>query len=173
MKIMLKQGFTLIELLAVVIILAILATLSIGSYKKSVEQTRFAEGLAAASAVVEALNRAIFDEKIEGRYNGDILHKYATLDVNLPEECTGDSGNCRATKYFHVFIEKVGTDEVVRAYRNKKAGNAYPYYIEMYTNYATSKDKLACVGNSANEEKGKMFCQAMGYTQCSGHSCTK
>jgi len=169
---MLKQGFTLIELLAVVIILAILATLSIGSYKKSVEQTRFAEGLAAASAVVEALNRAIFDEKIEGRYNDDILHKYATLDVNLPRECE-TSGNCRATKYFEVFIEKTNDEEVVRAYRGKKAGNKYTYYIEIYTSYGSSKDKLACVGNSANEEKGKMFCQAMGYTQCSGHSCTK
>lgn len=172
MKTILKQGFTLVELLAVVIILAILASLSVGSYKKSVEQSRFAEGLAAASAVVEAINRAQFDEKIEGRSSPSV-HKYATLDVNLPKECTGDSGNCRATKYFHVFIEKVGADEVVRAYRNKKADDAYPYYIEMYTNYATSKDKLACVGNSSNEEKGKVFCQSMGYTTCTGHSCTK
>ena len=169
---MLKQGFTLIELLAVVIILAILASLSIGSYKKSVEQTRFAEGLAAASAVVEAINRAIFDEKIEGRTSPSV-HKYATLDVNLPNECEGDSGNCRATKYFHVFVEKPGSEEVVRAYRGKKVGNNYTYYIEIYTSYASSKDKLACVGNSANEEKGKVFCQSMGYTTCTGHSCTK
>ncbi len=158
------------ELLAVVIILAILSALSVGSYKKSAEQTRFAEGLAAASAVVEAINRAVFDEKIEGRAS-PAKHAFATLDVALPNECVTSNKYCRATKYFEVNIEKPSTEELVRAYRGTKS--SYTYYIEIYTSYGLSKDKLACVGNSADEEKGKVFCQSMGYTTCTGNSCIK
>lgn len=158
------QGFTLAELLAVIIIISMLSALGLGAYKKSVEQSRFAEGLAAASAVVEAINRARFDEKIEGRSSPSV-HKYATLDVNLPEACT--SGNCRATKYFEVYIEKdAGANyEVVRAKRKK--GN---YYVEISSNFGSNKDELACVGNNTD---GVTFCESMGYVNCTEMRCTK
>ena len=52
-----KYGFTLTELMVVVIIIAILAGLGLGSYKKAVERSHFTEGLQAVNAVAEAVTR--------------------------------------------------------------------------------------------------------------------
>lgn len=158
-------GFTLAELLAVIIIVSILTGLSVGYYKRSVEQSRFSEGLSAASAVVEALNRTYFDEQLEGRTVPQ-THSFKTLDVSVGAE-SGDG--LQKTKHFDVYIESNDDDqEVVRAYRGGKGGL---YYIQMYPNYGANQDQISCVGNG---DEGVTFCQAMGYVNCSEEgSCTK
>ncbi len=160
-------GFTLAELLAVIIIVSILTGLGVGYYKRSVEQSRFSEGLAAASAVVEALNRTYFDEQLEGnQLADDQVHSFKTLDVVVGG---GSGDNYQNTKHFDVYIEENDGQEVVRAYRGGKDGL---YYIQMYPNYAagTKQDQISCVGNG---EDGVAFCQAMGYVNCSTDGCTK
>ena len=164
-------GFTLAELLAVVIIVALLSALSLGAYRKSVEQSRFSEGLAAASAVVEAINRARFDDKIEGRTVSG-RHSYATLDISLPNPCGSTSNYCRATNHFEVKIELEGTNqEVVRAYRNISKDD-YQYYIEIFPDYGSDRDKLSCVDNSSGGG-AQAFCESMGYVHCNNKKCTK
>lgn len=147
------RGFTLAELLAVVIIISLLSALSMGYYKKSVEQSRFPEGLAAAGATVEALSRTISDEQMEGITSPDV-HSFATLDISFPNSCTG---NCKATRYFDIVIEQNSAGrEVVRAYRGGTTGL---YYIEG----AVGNSNLICVGNS---DDGQTFCESMGYMTC-------
>ena len=163
-------GFTLTELLAVIIIISILSGLSVGYYKRSVEQSRFSEGLAAAGAVVEALNRAYLDEQFEGGSapGEGKVHSFKTLDVSVGDNCASE--NCQTTPNFVVYITTNSNQEVVRAYRGSDKNG--PYYIEMYPNYDSNKDKITCVGNN-NSEEGKTFCQSMGYVSCSGYVCTK
>lgn len=163
MKQLHKLGFTLAELLAVIIIISILSALGVGAYKKSVEQSRFSEGLAAASAVVEAVNRAHFDDQIEGR--SVEKHAYATLDVDLRGSCASNTNFCRATQYFNVVI---GDNDVVYAYRG--TSSQYKYFIEIHPNFGSSKDRLFCVGA---DEDGQTFCESMGYVSCSELRCTK
>ena len=155
------RGFTLAELLAVVIIISLLAALSVGYYKRSVEQSRFSEGLAAAGATVESLSRTISDEQMEGLTSPDV-HSFATLDISFPNSCTG---NCKATKYFNIVIEQNSTgQEVVRAYRGGTTG---PYYIEA----SVDSNNLICVGNS---DDGQTFCESMGYMTCDANRrCSK
>ena len=158
-------GFTLAELLAVIIIISILTGLGVGYYKRSIEQSRFSEGLAAASAAVEALNRTYFDEQMEGIEPPDV-HSFDTLDVDIGGKC--GSGNCRKTSHFDVHIvQGENNQEVVRAYRNGGS-----YYIEMYPNHTIGekKDQIFCVGSGGD---GVAFCQSLGYVHCDSGHCAK
>ena len=124
-----KLGFTLAELLAVVIIVALLSGLSLGYYKRSVEDSRFAEGLGAASALVEAVNQSYFDQQFEGSAP-TARPKVKTLDISLAaqQECSSNTDYCIATPRFEVQVEDNG---IVRAYRGKSTDNKYTYRFRM------------------------------------------
>ncbi len=168
MKYASKLGFTLAELLAVVIIVALLSGLGLGYYKRSVEDSRFAEGLSVASALVEAVNQSYFEQQLEDPESLTKQPKVQTLDINLAAkaDCSSNKDYCIATPRFEVYIE---TDGSVRAYR----GNAslYPYYIQINPSFAASKsNQISCVGADAD---GKTFCESMGYTDCKDNACLK
>ena len=164
------HGFTLAELLAVVVIVGLLAILAVGYYKKSVEQSRFSEGLIAASAVVEGLNQAYLDDIAEGIAPSAAAksRKIKALPAAMANSgpCSSASDSCVATKHFEVAVESSGS--VVRAYRGKATD--YKYYLEMHTSYASSsKNKVACGGSAT----AKTFCESMGYTNCTSNLCVK
>ena len=164
-------GFTLAELLTVVIIIAILSSLSLGYYKRSVEQSRFAEGMAAASALVEAVNQSYFDQQMEGE-TPTTQPKVKTLDVMLAAQkaCASSSDYCIATPRFEVQVQTGGN---VRAYRG--TASSYKYYINIQPSFAASnRDKITCGATSAvDTAAGKAFCESMGYTSCSELECSQ
>ena len=171
MKYTSKLGFTLAELLAVVIIVALLSGISLGYYKRSVEDSRFAEGLGAASALVEAVNQSYFAQQLDGA-TPTKQPKISTLDINLAAQktCSSNTDYCIATPRFEVHI---GTDGQVSAYRGKLQDSAYKYYIQINPAFASSSpDQISCVGKDAN---GQTFCESMGYKTCNSSTfvCTK
>ena len=161
-------GFTLAELLAVVIILAILTSLSLGYYKRSVEQSRFGEGLSAASAVVEAVNQAYLDQQLSGE-TPTARPKVKTLDIDFASATADDTKPYSfILPHFEVRVETNGN---VRAYRGD--ATSYTYYVNVQPSFASAnKDQISCVGANAD---GKTFCESMGYTTCTPntYSCTK
>ena len=169
-----NNGFTLAELLAVVIILAIMAAIAAGYYKRSVEQTRFSEGLMAASAIAEGVNREYLRTKMEGDLVPTKRPKLKSLDIAISKNasCNTSSAYCVKTKNFEVFVNSNG---VTRAYRGTT--NQYKYYIEVQPHFAAAsvRDRIACVGSSSTgvSFKGKEFCQGLGYTSCSSNTCVK
>ena len=175
------SGFTLTELLTVVVIVGLLTALATGYYKKSVEQSRFAEGLTAASAIVEGLNQAYLEDITQGVTPADAA-KARKIGL-LPSLVTG-TGSCAstspadycvATKHFQIEVDST-SGNVVYAYRGST--EKYRYYLQLHTNYDSSfKDRIACVGSTelGKNNDAKAFCESMGYTNCSSTTnvCTK
>ncbi|MBO5911025.1 MAG: prepilin-type N-terminal cleavage/methylation domain-containing protein [Elusimicrobiaceae bacterium] len=173
-----NAGFTLAELLAVIIIVGLLSALSLGYYSRSVEQSRFAEGLSIASAVSEALNQFYLEQQING-VSPTARPTIASLDVKVANQgtCTELSSTnkkyCLATPHFRVYIATTGG--VVRAYRGSTS--SYKYYIDIQPSFAVSKpNQVACVGKNQNGKNAdsKAFCESMGYTDCNiDNECLK
>ena len=166
-----KKGFTLAELLAVVIILAIMAAISVGYYKRSVEQSYFSEGLTAASAIAEGVNR----EYVRSRLDGTTIKqpKLKSLDISIAKSgsCATASDYCIKTKYFEIAVDSTG---VTKAYRGTTS--KYKYYIEVLPHFSSSnKDRIACIASHSSgvNFNAKEFCQGLGYTSCSSNTCIK
>ena len=159
----LKQtGFTLTELMAVVIIIAILAGIGFGSYKKAVERSRFSEGQTAGATVAEAVTRYYYDN-MDTSY-ADSRPKAAYLDVGFDANracvsTTADKDYCFKTRYFEIIVQ---TDKIKVT---RIQGNAAKdYYFYFYPEHL-SKQKEEC---GSLTEAGGDLCKSMGYTSCSG-----
>ncbi len=166
-----KLGFTLAELLAVVIILVIMSAVGAGYYKRSVEQARFSEGLMAASAIAEGVNREYLRTQMEGA-SPITRPPLKSLDIMISKNksCAISSAYCVKTKNFEISVEANGVTKAYRGITSK-----YKYYIAIQPHFASSnKDQIACVGTSSGVSfDGKSFCQGLGYTSCAGNSCVK
>lgn len=180
-----KYGFTLAELMAVVIIVAILAMLGASYYRRAVEQSRFSEGLMAASAIAEGVNRLYMDLQAEGLTHEEILaNMFPTggnfditrLDISLPGTSCGRTLSYQCdTRYYHVMV----WDRTIRASRRDGiySDPMQGYFIRIEPHFATTnKDEISCIarGNAAP----KAFCESMGYTSCEQEAtgdwkCTK
>ena len=138
-----RLGFTLAELLAVVIIVAILAALATGYYKRSVEQSRFAEGLAAASAIAEGVNRSYEEQRMEGIASPTKRPKISSLDISVRSKaCQTVSDYCIKAGNFEIVVNAEG---VTTAYQGTTTN--YKYSIEVQPHFASSnRDRIACVG---------------------------
>jgi len=160
-----KTGFTLTELMAVVIIVAILAGLAAGSYKKAVERSRFSDGLAAAHTVMQAVERYYADTCAEGSCVSK--PNVENLDVSFANQQSCGT-YCIKTKYFEITVG----DGSVTAKRTNK-GNDYSIQVFAETFGGNQRTKDRCI--PANNV-GKDLCISLGYTaSCSGTGshCTK
>ena len=165
-----KCGFTLAELMAVVIIVALLAALGTGYYRRSVEQSRFSEGLMTASAIVEGINRDYLEQRMNGVADPSIP-RLNQLDIGISgtvEHPTACESNVCHTQYFDI---RAHSDGMITAGR---VDGIYQgaYDIQIQPHFAQAdRDQISCKGNTAD---GLTFCQAMGYTSCaSDDTCTK
>ena len=171
-----NHGFTLSELMAVVVILAILATVGLGSFKKSVERSHFSEGLVAATTIMQAVERYYNDQALlSGSNTATSRPTLAKLDVGLENAraCTTSSSYCTKTKYFEITLEKAADSSVYTKAQRMKGSTAGDYAIVVYpeTFGSTMRRSTECTfSNSA----GKDLCVTMGYTSCnSSKQCTK
>ena len=164
-----KCGFTLAELMAVIIIVSLLAVLSAGYYRRAVEQSRFSEGLMAASAVAEAVNRAYLEQKMNGVAT-PTLPTINHLDISFLGSSSCNDIQC-TTKYFHISVDS--TNGLTTANR---IDGIYPrsYSIQIQPHFAANhRDEISCFA-MMNNSRGRDFCESMGYTQCDGNGlCTK
>lgn len=157
-----KKGFTLTELIAVVVVLGVLASVAVGSYRKSVERSRMTEAYTVGSALLEGVNRYYYDNRSRADRK---CPKVADLDLTIAkaDACSGNE-YCVQTQFFQITIPSSCSDTAPKVTATNSSSK---YAIEFYPDFATnrSQDKCVILDNSA---KGKGFCLSAGYKTCSG-----
>ncbi len=145
-----RRAFTLAELLAVVAILAILAGIAIGSYRRSVDRAKFSEGLSLAEQVAAARDMYYYD-----RLYGGATASIPTSFSLLPLELDGASGSTYTGSNFTISISNTGYVQAT----HKDNDYGVCVYQEAAASGAISQPK--CLGLT---EEGKGICKSMGYT---------
>lgn len=169
MKRKFMKGFTLTELMAVVIILSLLSGIAAGTYKKAVERTRVSDGLTAASNVMGALERYLWehpDIRLGNTANAITLPTKDKLDISFPnqQDCANDSNYCFKTKYFETVYLPDGKVMAARS-----TGD---YTIIVYSSVIGTdlRKDPECIGNTL---QGRKLCVSAGYVDCTGNVCNR
>lgn len=137
-----KTGFTLIELLAVVLIIALLTSVAVPQYRKSVQRAEAMEAL---------INlKTLFDSAKRYRSaNSEAPMKLNGLDVSFFDADTPEASSFNIGNYHYTF-----TDEGVSACRLSGSGSYNnTYCLAIYYQFAfygnNYKDLMLCHSNSA------------------------
>jgi len=172
-------GFTLTELMAVSIIVAILAGLATGSYRKAIERSRVTEGHVAAKTLASALDR-YYMENPTLSYEERTFPTIAKLDIGFDNEqpCNPVDARCVRTRYFQLKIKRKATNSrevYVTAERlhtnNQTMGYELVSYPTMFGGQPHKYIEPECIFSS---EKGKDLCISFGYPHCTdGNRCWK
>jgi prepilin-type N-terminal cleavage/methylation domain-containing protein len=114
-----KRGFTLLELIVVVLVIAILASVALPLYTKSIEKSRMSE----AKNILGALRQA---EAMYYLQNGKYTNILSDLDSSVPK-------TCQPTHYFRYGIMDPITAQMLATRCSGGAGKspsaATHYYI--------------------------------------------
>ena len=155
-----KKGFTLAELMAVVVILAIIASIGLGGYKRTVERAKFAEGLNMGHQIAQALARADYER--HGTC-GSFDTPWTQLDIDTSSSASGSQMGTNSVNLEGRFnITRSGSSIVV----TRIGGESYQINIPIDCGVGNAILKDSCTGNTD-------FCISAGYSNCSGTSCTK
>ncbi len=155
-----KKGFTLAELMAVVVIIAIIASIGLGGYKRTVERAKFTEGLNMGHQIAQALARADYERYGEcGTFNTP----WTQLDIDTSSTASGYQMGTNSINLEGRFtISRNGSNIVV----SRIGGENYQINIPIDCGVGNAILKDSCTGNTD-------FCISAGYSNCSGSSCTK
>ena len=157
-----KTGFTLVEILVAVMIMALLVTMAVPMYDRTVEKSRMAEARTLMKKIMESKLRTL-DSMDKDVYSED-LFGFENLDVSIPcvDSSTGArlsrcTGNTIYTKDFKYTLLPTGSTfgsvatlaNTVCAVRRKgdNAGVNFLYLGELETD--SSRDKLLCNNGSS------------------------
>lgn len=92
-----NKGFTIIELLIVIVVIAILATISIVAYNGIQERAQSTAAIAQAKKVIEAIRLVAIDE---GRYTGE--------SCLVPADSVTDDTICPGSVHWHSNVNRDG-----------------------------------------------------------------
>ena len=159
-KIMNKSGFTLVEVLVVVVIVAILSSIALPKYTRSIERARATE----AMALVKNLDDAVYAYAAD--HEGDTNpcpQRFSQLAITLP--VANDKVGTLNMKNFTYQLG--GATNVTIPGTSCKGtlatryqGNGYDYYIWLH--YSTSdKFSLFCA-SAADGQKSIELCESLG-----------
>ena len=146
-----NTGFTLIELLAVVLIIAMLTSVALPQYRKSVQRAESMEALVNL--------RTIFDSAKRYRAaNSEAPTKLNGLDFSFFDADTPDSSSFNIGNYRYIF-----SDDGVSACRISGSGSYKDTYcLDMYYVFTLGstkyKDLLIC---SSNSTKYNWLCESL------------
>lgn len=151
-----KKGFTLAELMAVVVIIAIIAAIGLGGYRRTVERAKLTEGLNMAHQIGQALARA--DWERDNRC-GTLDTPWTMLDIDATGYTIEDAkleitGRFKLTQDgSNIKVERLG-------------GEAYTLEVPIDCGLSPAKLKDRCKGNTD-------FCISAGFSNCTNGTCTK
>lgn len=161
-------GFTLTELMAVSIIVAILAGLATGTYRKAIERSRVTEGHVAAKTLASALDRYYIENPTAS--DRTFPTKISSLDIGFENSnpCNPADARCIRTRYFQLKIKQSGSNTYIEADRINSNSVSMGYHLEAYPTMFGGKQQVDPRCFYSNE-KGKDLCISFGY-DCSSSS---
>lgn len=155
-----KSGFTLIEILIVVLIVAILASVALPKYTRSIERARAAE----AVNIVQKVDSAVYAYYVERQA---CPTKFNQINVSLPDTSNNDQVTTLQTKNFSYTLGGATEASAIPETACKPTlatrvnGGDYQYYIwRNYPATAGTKTTTSCT-NVSGKEKGKTLCEIM------------
>lgn len=151
-----RRAFTLAELMAVVVIIAILAGIALGSYTKSVERGAFTEAKTLSHQIAAARDTYYYD-RIYGGNSASMPTNFSSLALELP----GASNSSYTGKNFTFSISNTSYVKATHV----DGGYGLCVYQEANASGKVSEEK--CFGTT---DAGKDFCKSMGYSS-PGNGC--
>ena len=159
-----KSGFTLVEMLIVVLIIAILSSVALPKYTRSVERARAME----AVALLQQIDAAVYAYYIERQACPTTFRQ---INVSMPITSASDNANPVQTKHFSYTLKGTTKSTVPdtscgAALATRINGNDYGYYL--WRNYPTSGKTGTLCHEVTDKTKGKQLCEVMDlYTSTS------
>lgn len=145
-----KKGFTLIELLIVMVVVGLLVTVALPTYKTAMEKGRGLEGVANAAAVSEAVNAYYIR-------NGNSYGTSSDLE-NFVFGSTDDGGVAGITKskyFMKPVISWSSSSVTVQVQRD--SSNSYTITFKSQDGRVTER---SCSGSTPT---GSKYCKAIGF----------
>ena len=143
-----KFGFTLIELLAVVLIIAILTSVALPQYRRSIRRAEAVEALVNLRAVYDAAKRY-------KAANSSVPTRLRGLDVEFFDVSTS------ATHFGIGKFDYEFRNDGITSCRMNDGGFCFHFY---YNHATLGKDALLCEIQN-NSKTGKFICESMGTLQ--------
>lgn len=134
-----KQGFTLIELLAVVLIMAVLTSVAMPQYRKSVERARAAEALQMLPVIYDARDRLMTENNYSlSSYADRNNMSFSKLDVSFKGKRSDDHTWTTENYEYKLFAASGNSKVSAKLRKGKYSGTLFEY---------DGKSKVSCTSS--------------------------